>query len=47
MQVRVGVDVIIAIDNKRVVKKINDILAYIEREKSVGDGLKLTILRDG
>jgi S1-C subfamily serine protease len=46
MQVRVGGDVIIAIDNNTV-RKIDDILAYVEREKSVGDGLKLTILRDG
>jgi S1-C subfamily serine protease len=46
MQVRVGGDVIIAIDNKTV-GKIEDILAYVEGEKSVGDGLKLTILRDG
>jgi S1-C subfamily serine protease len=46
MQVRVGGDVIIAIDNNTV-RKIDDILAYVEREKSVGDGLILTILRDG
>jgi S1-C subfamily serine protease len=46
MQVRVGGDVIIAIDNNTV-RKIEDILAYVEREKTVGDGLKLTILRDG
>jgi S1-C subfamily serine protease len=46
MQVRIGGDVIIAIDNKTV-RKIEDILAYVEGEKSVGDGLKLTILRDG
>jgi S1-C subfamily serine protease len=46
MQVKLGGDVIIAIDNNTV-RKIDDILAYVEREKSVGDGLKLTILRDG
>jgi S1-C subfamily serine protease len=46
MQVKLGGDVIIAIDNNTV-RKIDDILAYVEREKSVGDKLKLTILRDG
>jgi S1-C subfamily serine protease len=46
MQVKLGGDVIIAIDNNTV-RKIDDILAYVERQKSVGDGLKLTILRDG
>jgi S1-C subfamily serine protease len=46
MQVKLGGDVIIAIDNNTV-RKIDDILAYVEREKSVGDELKLTILRDG
>ena len=39
-------DVILAIDNNTV-RKIDDILAYIEIEKSVGDDLKLTILRGG
>ena len=43
---RLGGDVIIAIDNNTV-RKIDDILAYVEMEKSVGDDLKLTILRDG
>jgi S1-C subfamily serine protease len=46
MQVRIGGDVIIAIDNKTV-RKIDDILAYVEKEKSVGERLNLTILRDG
>jgi S1-C subfamily serine protease len=46
MQVKLGGDVIIAIDNNTV-RKIDDILAYVEREKSVGDELKLTVLRDG
>jgi S1-C subfamily serine protease len=46
MQVRLGGDVIVAIDNNTV-RKIDDIVAYVETEKSVGDGLKLTILRDG
>ena len=46
MPMRLGGDVIIAIDNNTV-RKIDDILAYVEMEKSVGDDLKLTILRDG
>jgi S1-C subfamily serine protease len=41
-----GGDVIIAVDNNTV-RKIDDILAYVEMEKSVGDDLKLTILREG
>jgi S1-C subfamily serine protease len=44
--IKLGGDVIISIDNNTV-RKIDDILAYIEMEKSVGDDLKLTILRDG
>jgi S1-C subfamily serine protease len=44
--IKLGGDVIIAIDNNTV-RKIDDILAYIEMEKSTGDDLKLTILRDG
>jgi serine protease Do len=43
---KLGGDVILAIDNNTV-RKIDDILAYVETEKSVGDDLKLTILRDG
>ncbi|HJU35625.1 MAG TPA: trypsin-like peptidase domain-containing protein [Nitrososphaera sp.] len=44
--VKLGGDLIIAIDNNTV-RKIDDILAYVEMEKAVGDDLKLTILRDG
>lgn len=43
---RFGGDVIIAIDNNTV-RKIDDILAYVEIEKSVGDDLEIMILRDG
>ena len=43
---KLGGDVIIAIDNNTI-RKIDDILAYVEIEKSVGDDLKLTILREG
>ena len=44
--VKLGGDLIIAIDDNTV-RKIDDILAYVEMEKAVGDDLKLTILRDG
>jgi S1-C subfamily serine protease len=44
--VKLGGDVIVDIDNKTV-RKIDDILVYLQREKSVGDDLQLTILRDG
>ena len=43
---KLGGDVIIAVDNNTV-RKIDDILAHMEMEKSVGDDLKLTILREG
>ena len=43
---KLGGDVIIAVDDNTV-RKIDDILAYVEMEKSVGDDLKLTILRQG
>jgi S1-C subfamily serine protease len=43
---KLGGDVIIAVDNNTV-RKIDDILAYVETKKSVGDDLKLTILREG
>ena len=43
---KLGGDVIIAVDNNTV-RKIDDILAYMEMEKSVGEDLKLTILREG
>lgn len=45
-EIAVGGDVIIAIDG-RPVTKIDDILGYILREKSVGDNLELSIFRDG
>jgi S1-C subfamily serine protease len=46
VQVKLGGDVIVGIDNKTV-RKIDDILVYLQREKSVGDDLQLSILRDG
>lgn len=45
-QIQLGGDVIVSIDGKQV-RKIDDILVYLQREKSVGDELKLTVLRDG
>jgi S1-C subfamily serine protease len=44
--VMLGGDVIVGVDNKTV-RKIDDILVYLQREKQVGDELQLTILRDG
>ena len=44
--INLGGDVITAIDDKTV-RKIDDILVYLEREKTVDDNLKLTILREG
>ena len=44
--VRLGGDVIVSIDTKTV-RKIDDILVYLQREKAVGDEIQLTILRDG
>jgi S1-C subfamily serine protease len=43
---QIGGDVILAVDGK-VVRKIDDILIHLQREKSVGDQIVLQILRDG
>jgi serine protease Do len=45
-QVELGGDVIIGIDNTTV-RKIDDILSYLETQKQIGDTTKLTIIRDG
>jgi S1-C subfamily serine protease len=45
-QIRLGGDVIVAIDDNPV-RKIDDILVYMQREKSVGDEVTLSIIRDG
>ncbi|HKG86811.1 MAG TPA: trypsin-like peptidase domain-containing protein, partial [Nitrososphaeraceae archaeon] len=45
-EVELGGDVIIGIDNTTV-RKIDDILSYMETKKQVGDTAKLTIVRDG
>jgi S1-C subfamily serine protease len=39
-------DVITKVDGK-MVRKIDDILTYLQREKTVGDNIQLTILRNG
>ena len=39
-------DIIVKIDDK-VVRKISDILIHLQREKSVGDEMIMTINRDG
>lgn len=44
--VKLGGDVIVGVDNKTV-RKIDDILVSLQREKAVGGELQLTILRDG
>ena len=44
--IQLGGDVIVSIDDRQV-RKIDDILVYLQREKTVGDELSLTVLRDG
>jgi S1-C subfamily serine protease len=43
---QVGGDIILAADGK-IVRKIDDILIHLQREKTVGDQMILQILRDG
>lgn len=45
-QIPLGGDIIIEIDGKEV-RNIEDILVYLQREKSAGDPVDLTVLRDG
>lgn len=45
-RIKVGGDVIVAIDGNPV-RKIEDILIYLQRSKSVGDQITLTVVRDG
>jgi S1-C subfamily serine protease len=44
-EINIGGDIILKIDN-RDVTKIDDILAYLESQKQVGENVHLTILRD-
>jgi len=41
-----GGDVIAEIDNKTI-RKIDDILVYLETEKSIGDNVKISVFREG
>ena len=43
---QIGGDIILSVDGKQV-RKIDDILIHLQREKSVGDEMILEILRDG
>jgi S1-C subfamily serine protease len=45
-EVAMGGDVILKID-ENTVRKLDDILTYLEREKNVGEAVQLTILRSG
>jgi serine protease Do len=45
-EIALGGDIVVAIDNNTV-RKIDDILSYLEREKNVGDKVQLTVLRNG
>lgn len=45
-EIPLGGDVIIKIDDK-IVRKIEDVLVYLESEKQIGDNVKLTVIRDG
>ncbi len=45
-QIRIGGDVIVGIDDIPV-RKIDDILVYLQRAKAVGDEITLHVLRDG
>ncbi|MEM2141400.1 trypsin-like peptidase domain-containing protein [Nitrososphaera sp.] len=44
--VPLGGDIILELDGNPI-RKLDDILVYLQREKTVGDTLELTILRDG
>ena len=45
-EIRLGGDIVLKIDDQGV-RKIEDILTYLERYKHTGDTVRLTILRDG
>ena len=45
-EMKIGGDVILKIDD-RTVRKIDDMLTYLEREKKVGDTVQFTVLRNG
>jgi S1-C subfamily serine protease len=43
---QIGGDIIVSVDRKEV-RKIDDILVHLQREKAVGDSMVLQVLRDG
>ena len=43
---QIGGDIIVSVDRKEV-RKIDDILVHLQREKTVGDSMVLQVLRDG
>jgi S1-C subfamily serine protease len=45
-EITLGGDVILKID-ENTVRKLDDVLTYLERQKKVGDSVQLTILRNG
>src|ERR671910_1944907 len=45
-EIAMGGDVILKVD-EHTVRKLDDVLTYLEREKKVGDAVQLTILRNG
>jgi S1-C subfamily serine protease len=45
-EITLGGDVILKID-ENTVRKLDDVLTYLEREKKVGDAVQLTLLRNG
>jgi S1-C subfamily serine protease len=45
-QIELGGDVIVAVDNTTV-REIDDLLSYLETEKSIGENVILRIIRDG
>ena len=45
-EIRLGGDIVLKIDDQEV-RKIEDILTYLERYRHVGDTVQLTIIRDG
>nr|WP_294804612.1 trypsin-like peptidase domain-containing protein [uncultured Nitrososphaera sp.] len=45
-QVPLGGDIVLELDGHQV-RKVDDILVYLQREKSVGDTMDVTVLRDG
>jgi len=45
-EILVGGDIVVGVDNQTI-RKINDLIVYVERNKSPGDKIDITIIRDG